>query len=99
MVNIKRVNIISTDDWVWLFIDDKIYSEGHSFDSLGSGEDLFLLKLSEEKRFTSKDIECFYLEEDEEMLLDIHRLSFSEVLQKYGKYLKKIITKTINHAQ
>lgn len=54
----KRVVILKSDDWGGIYVDAKLVSEGHSFNN---GDNLLLLKLSEQFNFTSNDVISEYM--------------------------------------
>ena len=90
MVDIKRVNFVSCDDWVWLFIDNKCYEEGHSVDSFNRSDDIWILKLAEKLKFTSKDVDQFVLEGEDDSYTAIGSMTFSEVMEKFKDQLNKL---------
>ena len=79
----KSVLILFADDWEGLYVDGKLIEENHT---LGEGDPLFLLKLSEKHNFISSDITLEnIIEDDERELAQVGCLpqNLSELKGKY----------------
>lgn len=81
----SRVVIIDADDWDGIFIDGFLIDEGHT---LGEGyHRLYLLRKSEQYKFTSKDIEERFANDLELEWLEDHG-GFPPTLSEFEKIEK-----------
>jgi len=70
-VLVKRIVILEVDDWQGMYDNGELVDEGHT---LAEGDLLYMLKESEKRGFTTKDVEIHWLTSDgERWMNDIGR--------------------------